>query len=148
MSATAYRWLIRLHPRAFRERYGDEMCCAFDEAGAGSAPFFLDGLASLARQWLFRSGIWKPAAGLVISALFLFAWAFFVSAADASRIGRSIVAEQTKLQARVPLNRAEFNEEAAQAVAMLAHFRKVDELKAQARDSRSDSRAPHDSPRN
>jgi hypothetical protein len=60
-----YRFLLRLHPAAFRERYASEMLGIFDE-GAGSlgvAPFLADGVASLARQWLVRSNVWTMAAG-------------------------------------------------------------------------------------
>ena len=43
------------------------MLAIFDEAagGVGASPFFADGLASLTRQWLLRTGMWKAAAGSV-----------------------------------------------------------------------------------
>jgi hypothetical protein len=61
-----YRFVIKLHPADFRERFGDEMLCIFDEAGTGwSAAFFLgDGCLSLARQWLTRAQVWKWAAAM------------------------------------------------------------------------------------
>lgn len=150
MTATLYKWLIGLHPRAFRERHGAEMCCAFDDAaGKGTASLLLDGLTSLVRQWVFRSGAWKPAAGLAISAIFIFAWAFVTSTSYADRVGRALIENEAKARARTPLNHAEFNEEAAQAVAMLARFRRADELRVQSRPaSRTDSRSSRDSSRN
>ena len=70
-----YRALIALHPPRFRERFGDEMLCVFDEAGPErTARLFADGVLSLARQWLLRSNLWKMAAGATISSLLLFAW--------------------------------------------------------------------------
>ena len=54
MSRFFYRCLIRLHPHVFRERFGDEMLCAFDEAEhAGGAAFFADAAGSLIRHTLF-----------------------------------------------------------------------------------------------
>jgi len=32
-----YRLVLKLHPAAFRERFGDEMLCIFDEAAIGWA---------------------------------------------------------------------------------------------------------------
>jgi hypothetical protein len=58
-----YRLLVRLHPRAFGERFGPEMTCVFDEAPAdGKLALFADCLVSLARQWVLRSGFWIVAA--------------------------------------------------------------------------------------
>jgi hypothetical protein len=57
------RWLylavLRLHPRGFRARFGEEMSAAFDEASrAGNAgPLLADGLRSLLRQWILRPAI-------------------------------------------------------------------------------------------
>ncbi len=47
-----YAFLLRLHPRRFRERFGEEMMAIFDEAG--SVRLLGDGLCSLIRQWAFR----------------------------------------------------------------------------------------------
>jgi hypothetical protein len=62
-----YRCLLWLHPAPFRQQYAGEMLWIFDEAaGAGGvAPFFTDGLISLGRQWVLRSGAWTMAAGAV-----------------------------------------------------------------------------------
>lgn len=62
-----YRCLLWLHPAPFREQFAGEMLAIFDEAAgsAGASPFFADGLASLTRQWLLRTGVWKAAAGSV-----------------------------------------------------------------------------------
>lgn len=57
----AYRALLRLHPAPFRREFAGEMLWIFDEASAseGVCALFLDGLISLARQWVLRSGSWK-----------------------------------------------------------------------------------------
>lgn len=54
----AYRALVRLHPRAFREEFADEMLWIFDEAAEHEsiAPLFVDALTSLGRQWVLRGG--------------------------------------------------------------------------------------------
>jgi hypothetical protein len=54
-----YQWLVRLHPAAFRERFGAEMLWVYGEAGGGERPRLLaDGVLSLARQWIWRSRYW------------------------------------------------------------------------------------------
>ncbi len=65
MTRLLYRCLLRLHPAAFRDQFAGEMLWIFDEAaaGAGKFCFFADGCASLARQWLLRTGAWKAAVG-------------------------------------------------------------------------------------
>jgi hypothetical protein len=64
MTRWLYRCLLLLHPVSFREQYAGEMLWIFDAAGgAGAGEFFADGVASLLRQWLFRTGLWKAAAG-------------------------------------------------------------------------------------
>ena len=56
MTRRLYRGLIWLHPPRFRRRFGDEILCIFDEAGARAAWVLVaDGLASLLRQWVLRS---------------------------------------------------------------------------------------------
>jgi hypothetical protein len=59
-----YRFVLRLHPPDFRERFGDEMLSIFDEAADsfGARAFLVDACISLARQWLARPGLWKWAA--------------------------------------------------------------------------------------
>ncbi len=56
-----YRSLLWLHPPRFRERYAGEMAWIFDETATtlGKAFLFYDGIVSLARQWVVRSGMWK-----------------------------------------------------------------------------------------
>ena len=61
MIRVLYVLLIRLHPLAFRERFAPEMLWIFEEAenvwGGGS--LLRDAIASLLRQWLIRSDLWK-----------------------------------------------------------------------------------------
>ena len=84
MTRTLYRWLIRLHPPAFRLRFEQELLWICDESSAasGAAPLLYDAAISLLRQWLMRSGMWKWALGGIAGALpiligfgsFLFNW--------------------------------------------------------------------------
>jgi hypothetical protein len=55
-----YAFLLRVHPRAFRMRFGDEMLCIFDEVPANTDRTLLlyDVLRSLTVQWLLRSNLW------------------------------------------------------------------------------------------
>ena len=60
-----YRLLLSLHPSSFRERFEDEMLLTFEDAvvAEGSFRLVMDGLRSLARQWLVRQAFWiYPAA--------------------------------------------------------------------------------------
>jgi hypothetical protein len=61
MKRTLYRWLICLHPAAYRQRFEPELLWIFDESRevSGEAPLLYDAAISLLRQWLLRSGIWK-----------------------------------------------------------------------------------------
>ena len=61
MTRTLYRWLICLHPPAFRLRFGQELLWIFDESfdASGGAPLLYDAAISLLRQWLMRSGMWE-----------------------------------------------------------------------------------------
>ena len=61
MTRWLYRCLIGLHPAAFRRQFAGEMLWIFEEAGASSLAFFIDGVFSLGRQWI-RAGAWKIAA--------------------------------------------------------------------------------------
>jgi D-alanyl-D-alanine carboxypeptidase len=56
-----YLALLRLHPRAFRERFADEMMATFEEAAANQnvLSLFGDCLISLTRQWLLRPNAWR-----------------------------------------------------------------------------------------
>lgn len=71
MTRTLYRWLIRLHPPAFRQRFGQEFLWIFDESsdGSGAGLLVYDAALSLLRQWLVRSGMWRWVAGGVAGAL-------------------------------------------------------------------------------
>jgi hypothetical protein len=55
-----YRCVLRLHPPTFRARFADEMLSIFDHASGTQASLrlLLDGLLSLARQWILRSEFW------------------------------------------------------------------------------------------
>src|SRR5436309_314368 len=56
MGRLFYVCLLSLHPRPFRERFGEEMIDIFDE-GAGSrrrVALFVDAFISLFRQWVLR----------------------------------------------------------------------------------------------
>jgi hypothetical protein len=66
-----YRCLLWMHPAAFRREYGDEMLWIFDETTSsnGARELFLDGLGSLARQWVLRSGWWRIALALGLAVL-------------------------------------------------------------------------------
>jgi uncharacterized membrane protein len=84
MTRTLYRWLICLHPPAFRLRFQEELLWIFDESGdiSSAAPLLHDAAISLLRQWLMRSGMWKWVLATVAGALpivigfgsFLFDW--------------------------------------------------------------------------
>src|SRR3989442_10948585 len=60
MLRSLYRWLLYLHPPAFRQRFAEEMLWIFDEAAAthGVLGLFADGLVSLLRQWIVRPESW------------------------------------------------------------------------------------------
>jgi hypothetical protein len=55
-----YCCVLRLHPPGFRQRFAEEMLSIFDQAGGKAAAFrlLLDGLLSLARQWVLRPEFW------------------------------------------------------------------------------------------
>jgi uncharacterized membrane protein len=61
MTRSLYHLIVRMHPPAFRGRFGNEMLSIFDEAGVrnSSAALLFDGLISFSRQWVLRSGSWK-----------------------------------------------------------------------------------------
>lgn len=66
MATRIYRWLVRLHPFSFRQRFGAEMLCVYEEADSGDRPHLLaDGVASLARQWVARSRYWIAGVALL-----------------------------------------------------------------------------------
>jgi hypothetical protein len=84
MTRILYRWLIGLHPPAFRLRFEQELLWIFDEScdASGAAPLLYDAAISLLRQWLVRSGMWKWVVGGIAGAVplligfgsFLFDW--------------------------------------------------------------------------
>jgi hypothetical protein len=68
-SRRIYTLLLRLHPRRFRERFGEELLTTFDDAveDRGSFALLFDALASLLRQWTLRPANWgrsKPEVGM------------------------------------------------------------------------------------
>jgi Ca2+-binding EF-hand superfamily protein len=64
--ASFYATLVRLHPRAFRQRFGEEMLSIFDQtsrdrrAGGSRAALVGDAVFSLLRQWFLRPGLRAP----------------------------------------------------------------------------------------
>lgn len=84
MTRTFYRWLVYLHPPAFRVRFEEELLWIFDESSDASngGTLVCDATISVLRQWLMRSGMWKWVLGGIAGALpvvigfgsFLFQW--------------------------------------------------------------------------
>ena len=76
----AYRCIVRLHPHAFRDQFGDEMMWIFEQAAETHGAFRLlgDGLVSLTRQRMLRPRSWgapmTEAVPSTSSELGLFAW--------------------------------------------------------------------------
>lgn len=64
-----YIWLLRLHPRQFRQRFCAEMLWIFDESTGGRRRLVADAIASLVRQWACRSEFRTPAAPVAGAAL-------------------------------------------------------------------------------
>jgi hypothetical protein len=56
-----YRCVLRLHPPAFRSRFGDEILSIFDEAKGKLSGFrlLMDSMLSLIRQWTLRPQFWS-----------------------------------------------------------------------------------------
>jgi hypothetical protein len=126
MKRFLYRCVITLHPRAFRERFGDEMLSVFDEAThAGWMAFFVDGVGSLARQWLLRSGLWKLALGATVSGLLLGMLLGGEARWERQQATRALAAQKTP----TPLDEAQFRRDTAAAIAMLARFRLIETRK-------------------
>ena len=137
-----YGALIALHPPRFRERFGDEMMCVFDEArGERTARLFADGVLSLARQWLLRSNLWKMTTGAVVSGLLLCGWGYAFTQGTNTSLERELqVMAGNPAFHRAPdsFDENEFSREAAQAISILAEIRKTEARKQQAQS--------HDSP--
>lgn len=74
MTQLLYRILIRMHPRQFQERFGDEMELIFKEAAGmyGETELLFDAAVSMNRQWFFRPVAWKWAAATLGGMLSLF----------------------------------------------------------------------------
>jgi len=76
----AYLCIVRLHPHAFRDQFGEEMMWTFEQAVETHGAFRLlgDGLVSLTRQWVFRPRSWgvamTEAAPSTSGEMGLFAW--------------------------------------------------------------------------
>lgn len=93
MTRVLYSSLLRLHPPAFRRRFGTEMLWVFDEArlSEGALVLLFDLLISVTRQWLLRSGVWKAALALALGAIQVtvggFGWFFFNPRITASQGG-------------------------------------------------------------
>jgi len=67
---TCYRCLLWLHPPVFRREYAGEMLWIFDQSQSqGALGLFFDGLGSLARQWVLRSGWWRVVLTLSLAVL-------------------------------------------------------------------------------
>ena len=66
MYRLAYRCVVRLHPRVFREQFGHEMTWIFEEATQthGALRLLGDGVISLMRQWVLRP---RPAANVALA---------------------------------------------------------------------------------
>jgi hypothetical protein len=71
MIRSLYSVLLRVHPRAFRDRFADEMLCIFDEipTDLGRGLLLYDGFRSLVVQWLFRTNLWIFAVASLIALL-------------------------------------------------------------------------------
>jgi hypothetical protein len=61
MVRALYTTLVRLHPRAFHRRFGEEMLSIFDHTpGTGRAALVGDAIVSLVRQWFLRPRFREP----------------------------------------------------------------------------------------
>lgn len=100
MGRRLYCWLVGLHPRRFREDFGEEMIAIFDQVAEHRerGALCIDALVSLLRQWLLRPPHQEPVLstplfhlldsslpsrtalvnGTVLSLVFLTALTFFI----------------------------------------------------------------------
>ena len=71
---TLFRLLLWLHPAEFRERFGDEILCIFDEASGSWSSVFLigDTFLSLLRRWPRQPQPWQWAAAMLGGFISLF----------------------------------------------------------------------------
>ena len=125
-----YRALIALHPRSFRERFGEEMMSIFDEpAMKRDGTLFADAFISLGWQWLVRSNLWKLAAGAALSALILCGWGYAFTQSTSTSMERELqimAGNPAYHRASDLLDENEFEREAAQAVAILAQIHRTE----------------------
>lgn len=104
------------------------MLSAFDQGGEpGGVAYAFDGCTSLARQWLLRSGLWRWAVGAGVTALVIVGYANSEAKFERQRSKAQELADAKRVH---PLDKAEFNREAAQAVAMLARLRETDKKRS------------------
>jgi len=137
MKRNLYRVLIALHPRRFRERFGDEMLWIFDESPPERRPRLLaDSLFSLLRQRLLRSDFWKLASGAAISVLLLCGWGYSLTHSVNAWQTRALEAQAPFTKHISPIDMAAFSRYAAQAVAFLAESRRAAAEKQQSRRHR------------
>lgn len=152
MKRSVYRVLLGLHPQRFRERFGEEMLCIFDESPPErDTRLFADCLFSLLRQRLLRSNLWKMASGAVISSLLLGAWGnstargVDLSLARGGRWHDRLAMNLWLGERKTPLDKAEFEREAAQAVAIIAGIRKMEAQKRHAQPRNAPRYTPNPS---
>ena len=78
MTRYLYSRLVRLHPRDFRDSFGDEMLWIYDETNLSAfagISLLADATVSLARQWVIGQAAWKIPVSLAGGMLY-FALAF------------------------------------------------------------------------
>ncbi|HKF50714.1 MAG TPA: hypothetical protein VKB26_00255 [Candidatus Acidoferrales bacterium] len=106
MMRNLYRFLVFLHPYAFKERFGEEMLWIYDESTKGElSHLFLDAFISLIRQWLLRSRIWRFGVGAFVSALLLLSCGYSLQVALASAFRRGNPGHYAELRQRRIQNR-------------------------------------------
>jgi hypothetical protein len=138
MKRSLYRVLLGLHPRRFRERFGEEMLCVFDESPPErGARLLADCLFSLLRQWLLRSGVWKLAGGAAISVLLLCGWGYSLTRSVNAWQTRALETEAAFTRHVSPLDMVAFSRYTAQAVAFLAESRRAEAEKRQSERHRT-----------
>jgi hypothetical protein len=103
MKRFLYEFLLRLHPREFRERFAAEMMLNFEEAEAAERfSRLFDGFTSLLRQWFLRSAWWKLMAAVVCATLqmmliFSFLWRLQTRGPRPAQIAVSLTGAQHDL---------------------------------------------------
>jgi hypothetical protein len=66
-----YAYILRHHPPHFRDRFESEMLATFDDVARrrNSVALLFDAVASLIRQWIFRSRYWRQEGVMALSDL-------------------------------------------------------------------------------